>query len=784
MPVTGRINKTKPSIVRNPPQPTIPIYFGSLNLGLSFEGHPSASFSYEGVREVDIARYENTYVPNVTQVVLNNNITPFVVMSFGFDRERHPSKQQPFATYKVSIALKSLYELRSAKPIKVFSVASRNSPYVSLSALCRAAQIPYIGPNINIPIPPNSDANLTISVQDAVNAHLRINGCYVSWTNGCHFKNFDSGAANWTFATPDVIVDGQNTRSGWNGYRDTELTWGKSKDSPESTTPTNGTQLVRKEPQIETIVEGDEDYASPPPNTFILKDLSSTCDESSPPKTVKKTTTINGTPEREIIEIYKFCYIASDIWTGDMLFSSNPGQFWKLVERQETQHIYESLPATTFTVRAKDPNPKYAQSSVAGFVNLIIHPDYAHLVSGSALGGTVTFQNTTQYLTQIQTTTTKLVRLAKEAEGGEVGYASIDEENPYYNLVRYKKVTGQQIQAYLLKSTRKEYGTDVGSPFSVEWRKYDELEERFKRLVATQNITSSGMVGILTPDPAFKEPMFIKTESKVVNTFLWAANPNSAPPDDYKAPLTTGEESYYQVDRTIGSANKYRERVTNSSFQDSGFLTSAEHANFKEVIGRPPEASTRDTQWEKQEVPPDRWVTFGKPKAGKTKKYLLTSDLLTEFTAIESSKSYPEAATFQQALNAAILDLRIKDLQACQSSKKVSWYYPNVRDGDVVSVGSDRFAKFGRERVLGVSWTLNYSGVSTNHGLSPICLCDGTSLTLGIDHNRAVDYRIEEVEDAGAGDGASGEPKLETTGGGTSNTLGMIATKGQSRRQF
>lgn len=784
MPVTGRVNQGKTSIVRNPPILPIPIYFGGLNLSVSFEGHPSAGISYEGIVERDIPRYEATYVPHETQVEIEG--IKFVVESYGYDAEYHPNSLQPFSTYKVSIALKSLYEKRASETVKVFKVVSRGSASITLSALCAAAKIPYIGPNISLTIPPNSDANLAISVQDAVNAHARINGCYVSWTKGCQLLKFDSGARSWNFPISDVITDGQNTRSGWNGYRDTELTWGNSQDNPESTTPTNGTQFTKKAPVVERVVEEDAEYASPPPGTYVLKDLSSTCDESSPTKTRKITTTIDGTPEREEVEIWKFCYTAADIWDSgqDMLFSATPEAFWQVVERQVTEYIYESLPATTLTVRAKDPNPMYAKSGSGPYVTLVVDPDYAQFASASPIGGSITFQTQTKYLTQVLTTTTKKVRLAKESEGGEIGYASLDTENPFYDLVRYKTITGQQKQAYLLKSTRKQYGADVGSPFSVEWKKYDELPEKIKNLVSTnQNVTSTGMVGVLTPDPSFKEPMFIATESKTVNSFLWAPNPNSDPPDAYLAPLTTGEESYYQVDRTIIAANKYRERTAESSFQESGFSTGAERVSYKEVIGRPPEASTRDVQWEKKEAPKDVLYVY-QSKKPKTKKYFLKSDLLTEFTPIETSKGYPEATTFQQALLAAKLDLRIKDLQSCQASKKVSWYYPNVQDGDVVTVGRDRFSRFGRWRVTGASWALKYSGTADRFGLSPICECDGTNLTLGCDHDRNVTYSMEEVADAGAGDGASGEPKLETTGGGTSNTLGMILIDAPNRRRF
>ncbi len=294
----------------------------------------------------------------------------------------------------------------------------------------------------------------------------------------------------------------------------------------------------------------------------------------------------------------------------------------------------------------------------------------------------------------------------------------------------------------LLKSTNAEYKDTSSVPFSIEFADYDSLEPRIKNKVSKYtNLAKNGKVAIMTPDINYIEPLYVATESNAKNSFTWANHPDNAK-DNPVPPIITGEESFQQTSRTITGSNRYKEKQVTYSSQESGFLTSANQVFYREVLGRPPEASTRKSTWEKSDVPNNR-IEFNADE--KIKKYKITSDL-SRYVEPGGSASYEAAETLNEALLGAKTDLQIKDIQGNTTAKTISFFYPTIRDGDSVTSASDRFAAKGKWIVKSASWTLKYEGSGSKIlSLSPMIVCDGTQLSLGLLRSRSVDFDIEEI---------------------------------------
>ena len=301
------------------------------------------------------------------------------------------------------------------------------------------------------------------------------------------------------------------------------------------------------------------------------------------------------------------------------------------------------------------------------------------------------------------------------------------------------------------------------------------LEPRIKEKVDTSGgqISSDGKVGILYPDPNFVEPMAIVTETNKTSSFAFTPNPVSTP-DKPETPYIKGEETFNETRRTIVDANKYKEKVSEYSSQNSGFSDLIEKVVFKDVSGKLPEATTRKSDWEKKDS------TANSLDKAKKKRYFMTSDD-SKLTVQGDSKSYPLATTQAEAIRAAKTELELEGIQKDQAQRSVFSFYPNMRDGDRVVTDYDRFSSLGDWRIANASFKLEFKGISTKFGLIPICQSAPISLSLGLSRRRSVN--VEEKDMPSDDSGTSSDPKLTVTGGETTK-LGKVLINSPNRRRY
>lgn len=787
MPVLGRrIVREKPNFVRQLPNLPVPMQFGSISHSISFEQQPSGSLSYEGITIADKIRFEQAYLIPISQKrppKIDLFGIHLVADSYAYDRAHFIFEgETKFDRYKVNISLKGRYEDSLDTPIKVFKYISRSVKKISVARLASIVKVPYSGPIFDYELE-SDDPSLEVTLSAAIESKLRILECYVDYSQGVALRRLDTGGT-WNFLTEDVLTDGSNTAKAFTAHNRAVAAL---EDDPEEEDDedANGNKFTKKEPKTEILIEEDENPGAPDVNTKILKTIDSNSVDGSGRKKVRKTTTqVDGTTTKTVTETFGFLYTAADINAGDgVLLSTTPEDFWTLIEYQEETPIYEPAPNLALSVKAEVPPQYSGMGAVGETVNLIIHPDYEQFAVASALGNQVQFQSSAKYLTQVKTTGWRYARLEKETDDLET--ISLADESDRLDLYVFKKIPKVGKTQYFLRSNRSNYGEQENQslPFSVEWTKYEELSEELKKRVLSDKITEAGVVGILKPDPSYVEPLSIINESTESNSFAWAPNPDTSA-EDPLPPKITGEEQYSRCDRVLAGTNRYREKTTNFTAQNSGFGDFAEEISFRDSLGRPPEASTIKTDWE-QKNGEGTEAAAGDTQA-KSQRYFVTTDLVGE-TPEGGSVSFPTGVkTIAEAKKALQVQLRIEGLSVCQEQKKVAWWYPTIRCGDFVTTGSDRFLQLGgRWRVTGGSFSVKVDGSGHNQFVNPWATTEGVSLTLGLDKIRAITIEKDNtLANDAAGSEPNGDPKLKVSSVSDEISLGVISLPGQNRRRF
>ncbi|MBN3946418.1 MAG: hypothetical protein HWQ38_07970 [Nostoc sp. NMS7] len=749
------------------------MYSGDINWSLTFQGFPTGSFEYTNIAESDLPSFEAAYNYRKGQqekIYLKICGIDFVITSYGYDRKAAVWKDTVLINvYSVSIELHSKWEELVSQEIKVFKLVPLGSSSVSISTLCSSVNVPYSGTRFDVVIPTNSDKDYSVTIDSVVKAYSIIYGCYVDYNEGVTLRDLNSGGGSWSFTSEEIVTDGKNALSDGVGYRNTELTWGTGANknnvaaTPEST-------YSKKEPLIQTLTEVDEDLEKPPAGTLVIKNIS---DNTAEKKTKHTTVSINGSTDTEETWIWGFEYTAEDICLPNGLpFSSTPEKFWKLIEYQKTTHKYETIDGLSLNIKAKDPDPQYADTDLSGFVNLIIHPDYTDFATFSGQSGT--FQSNAKYLTESNTQGWTRARFVQESDDKLITF---DKDDPDYPLAKFQSLPSTSITAYSLINSRTLYKTDPNLPFSVEWKLYDELEPRIKELIDThgQQISSAGKVGILYPDPNFVEPMAILVESHQSSSFAFTPNPEST--SDYPlAPYITGEETFNRTDRTFVNDNQYKEKVSEFNSQSSGFSDLIEKVVFRNVLGKLPEATTRKSDWDKT----DGTLT-DLSNATHIQHYFMDSDDST-LIPLGRTKNYPTATTLNQAVLAAVTELQIEGMGKDTIARSLFPFYPNLRSGDRVVTPYNRFSNMGDWRIANASFKLTFRGISDKYGLHPICQCEPTSISLGLIRKRNVTTYKQDAATP-TDDKTASDPKMSVTGG-TTQTIGKVLANSPNRRRY
>lgn len=782
----GRRENLTTSIVRKPPRLPVPMTDGTASFGVSFQGFPSATLEYKDISEQDIARFESAYNPKLGDKKVTIYGIDYIVDAYSYNRQNYVWKNsRRFSIFTVSIALKSAIEEKISKKVKVFEIVTYGAKNISLSAIASKAGITYNGPTALIPIPANADRNLSMSVDDVVANIAAVNGCYISYSNGSvSLKKLGSGGS-WDFAIQEITSNGSNTlRRNNKGIKNAVLTWGEAEEDDSKSIPNSPASIpfTRKEPFTQVLVEVDQDFSSPPAGTTVLRGIDSTSDKSSPSKTRKTTTVVNGVTMKEVVEIAKFEYTSEDINAGDgLLFTDKPENFWKVVEYQETISVYKRISGLRLSIKALDPDQTGQTPLSPRTVPLILHPDYASFGTFDSTFGGGSFANNAEYLVEQKTTGWKRLRFEKENNRETIEYGEDRAEDPYaqkmWRLYQYRQIPFESKTAYKLVSSELIYGkTNDSQPFTVEWKNYQELEPRLKQLVRHRSSEDPTTVGIIYPDPNWAASMLVVTESKVNSSFAFTPDPDSEP-DDPKPPKTTGEESYYKIERTVITPNLYKEKITEFSTQNSGFSDLGEKISFKDVSGRLPEATVKKVDWEKNEAAKnEKAYDPKKPTTVYYASYNETSDFVEE----GGSKSYPLAQSESQAKTALETELRLEALQKDQAQKTIFTFYPAIRDGDCVISGDDRFQD--QWIVMSASWSLEFKGNNNAFGLSPLCIAQPTSVTLGLLPSISVSVTKKQVTDPSKPD-ATGDPTLKVYGG-SAEVIGDVLINSPNRRRF
>lgn len=772
MTVSGLIKYISNNIVRNPPNLPIPMFSGTISWSVNFAGFPQATLNYTNIASSDIRRFGGAYNHRAGDREINIKIygISFVVDSYAYDRTGYTWRgTERIDVYSCTVGLKSAYEFKLSQNVKIFDVVDFGSKQVSFNSLCQSAGIQYTGPNFFLSIDKNSDRNATINLKSTAEEYSLIYGSYVSYNSGIEFKKLTEGKS-WSFDELEITTDGANTLNTSIGYKDAILTWQPSEQQSEQNG--EGVEFRLQQPDIQTVFESDEDPESPPSTSAVLRTYDSNHDMSGPKKVRRRNVTIDGTTESTQTWTYGFEFLAEDIWIDEIgLFSDKPANFWKVVEYEKTQYIYQRIKDLALTIKAKDPAT--GNSTLSGFVSLLVHPDYRQFVSGTFdLGDTQVFRQNNLYLVETRTKGWKRFRFQQEDDSRN----TLDKEDEFYRLFKFKTLPSESKTAYRLISTRSLYSEASNNlPFSVEWVEYESLEPRIKELVdSSSDVTQSGKIGLLYPDPNYVEPLTILVESSYNSSFAFTPHPDSSLEDPIP-PLITGEESYFKTERKILNASRYKETLSEFSTQNSGFSDLAEKKTFKDVLGKPPEATVRKRNWEKQDREQnsnneDNNVVF----------YVLNSND-NKYATPGESLSFPNAKTQSEAETAAKTQLALSRINSDQSQRTLFSFYNNIRDGDRVVVPKDEFAGFGKWRVVSCSWQLEFSGISTKYGLRPICKHSGTSLNLGLESTTtiSVERRTSPVNNSKK----QGDPEVTVTSG-KGELIGEILNNNPNRRKF
>lgn len=790
MPAVGR-NGTDGSNLVDPNSIILPVSLrdkkGSISWNVSFEQFPSGTITYESIGADGIEEIEREYALG-TDITITNY--PMIVSDYDYTRnyQRIDNPLIEYTTYTVTISLEYKWQERITTPVKIGQLKTRASiTSIPVSRIASLADVPYTGKGFDYKLPDNADKDFSVSLQSVCQEYARVLGCYVAYETGIGLKTLGNGGSH-SFAIAEIISDGSNRISLPPYYNGTKLTWG-SQDKNEFYTNFKvilPIDFQAVEPAIEETLEENPSPSSPPSGDSVLRDLSSNFDQSARKKTRRRTTTVNGSVEKEEIEVWGYAYTSEDIDSGDgVLLSHSPSSHWKQVRYELKTYEYTKLPSINVSVEARNPTTQET-------VLLTLHPDYEELAENT-IGGSNTVRVTTnaEYLTAINTTGWILNRFRRE-NGTETIELAVDKDTDplaaaLYNLYQFKKIPLESKVAYLLQSTRSLYDEGVGLPFSIDWQPYDELPRYIQTRVVQGGIASDGRVGLLIPDPNYVEPLTILEEQEIVNSYLSVPDPESDP--DVPLPdVFTGEETRNESKREIKGANQYSELSTQSSAQNAGFEDSTDEVVFRRNSGRPPEATTRTRQWETVDRQKLDFTSPLEPKKTDFEYYITSDYVPSGLNESGDSIGFERAESLAEAKRAAEVSLQISEISENQIQKTVAWHYPGLKIGDFVEAEGDRFAGILEDirwLITRVQWQVDFNGDMNELGLLALSTTPGTQITGGLYRERSVSVRKESKSgDNNSYSGSLANVDFEIESSGAKIQLGEIVVQSLHRRKL
>lgn len=814
--------------------PNLPpdLVYSDITVNYSFQGFPTVSVKAEGIKEQNFASIRKYFLLGNKIGLLGNE---YELSQFSWSKEKFEVSGERYNFYSITANYDLPIKRKLEKGVKVKNISSflsygshayntnskeknKNTkpPKISIQKLCSAIDVAYSGPEALIPVP-DEDPESVINVGSLLQEVARSKGCYIEY--GSTVKLISWGSAdNASISEDDVFEDGENTETFPPFYEGVELNWDREneelgdeeEENEEADVNIENRALpprynfVRVDNKIQTLTEQDVDPDKPPKDTKVLRDMSSLFWESGPTRQAKTTTLYDGTEIKSELNIFGFSYQAKDIAQEDgLLFSSEPHKYWRVCESNRTTRIYQ--PIGNINLKVTGVNKANKKN-----VRLVLHPDYANLgkISTFASDGYLfSFQPKVEYLTGINSIGWKLMPLEKEPGPGQDLSDVIDPtENPRAKVQIPIEIPKEDRTAYKLGSARSYYRQEDQNqnlPFQVEFSTFRELPKHIQDAAIWQMdinpIGPDDLIGIVTPDPSYVEPMVVLTESRNTNSFMYAADPDSTDENPLK-PLVAGEEGYFRLDRTILDADKYRESITEYTATDPGYKASLTISRTAEKSGQAPQGESRQIKYDKKESQ-DYWekrtlytTTFQEQnKNNKKKKNLpkvfVDSPWQGEKVASSASLNFPYATSREEALTAAKVALEMEHCQSAGShNKSVSWFFPSMRDGQRVSIDGGMF------RILSLSVSIQQIGTNVKPIDGFVQLTSGTKVVLGPEVPRSVtDYEspdkidedpMEEALDPNQGSVAAGDGETQVAFIGGETELGDVLEPDSTRRKF
>lgn len=740
----------------------LPLYYGTISVDKRKEEYPSGTITYTSCH-LQVGR--GTTVDQIFSVYTRESKVRIEDLYFKVSRVN--SRLTDLAdtgavgqlrTYDVSIELEWQWEREAEEPIEVYKHIRPQDEGIRISKLCSVQNIPFSGTDYEIKADPE-DKEFTISVASAVSDYARVLGCYVEYGNGIAMRKM-TAQKQWSFNQIDYIEDGRVSDYAFPYYEDTVLTWDvddKQDEDKRDDDELNGNAAPKydiKEPEVVEIEEFDFNFKEPPANILQIKDMSLNARQSGPTKQYKKTTTVDGTPEKTEIQIWGFEYTGKDVEEGTtgVIRSTNPKNFWRQVEKQTWQAKYKALGDQRVLAFATDP-------STDKEVPLVPHPDYSDFFT-EGIGGSdqVELSVKTEVLLENSLTGWKRMAFLNEDAGQTIELDPNDTiEAKEIAAYTPRRIPLKGVQKYKIVGSRNQ--RDIGQPFSVQWFDYDDLPNNVKLSVSRfEEVTEEGRVGVLYPDPNYAPPIFAKEELTYNSSFAWMEHPSfdEANPVVDEIFLITGEESYTTIKR------EYLAEKSNT-YQESTFQFSSQGAGFSELVSEPtviqrtgsfPQATTRQSRWEESEKKPDSPISTDSGEDEKERILISTTINKPKLHRRIASVNSIGAGTKKKAILYAETDLKMQIIDAGSHSVTIFSYLPRIKP-------MERFRGqyVGTHIITGVSYTIEFDQDKFNE----YNLLQGIALELGPDFNNpSLDYKNDrqEAEEKPNQDSSSGDPEL------------------------
>lgn len=767
---------TVTQVLTSYPSLPYPLQVGSLRWSEKLEDYPSGEILYKG-NSLAIANAIASSYPDLKPINIEG--IGFVVAPAGVSVKRSRYGRGDIDIYDVTVQLESKWKAKCQRKVGLAPFLKRDlfskfkyASGVDVSAIASFLGISYGGPAIFYS-PDQSETTF----EEILKTNCRRLGCFVRFTDiSVRLVQID-GVGAYSYPDSVVIDSGTTKRSPILPIIDKVAVTGKFSRDPFDQ---EDALLLPLEPVKEVIKQGEDAYRLTTKESYgILNSLDLNFDVSGPKKVYTETTLIDGIVTKEITKIYGFMYRGIDIAVFGQIEGKNtiiklsgyPQLYWRQVEEQTVDYNYESI-SSSFNISAT-----YEGKTIQLYAN----PESANVLS--VYGNQVSLNNA-KYLLGTTISGWKYVRFQKEDNKAIESWVKTPPavSDKVYNTKRYtaelcqfKKIDIKGKSGVETEPLRRLYGKTTPTPFTIEVKKYTEVSAdaiaranippRFITQNGVQIIDPEYVVGIVTANPSDSEPYWLKSESSFKSAFNYTKHPKYNPylPDNRNALLKkgdltpeyifTGDESYTSAVRKVfvdakdknitgksssepfDYAELYEEVSVNDTAQGANFLEAASEATKEIKKGKPPIAQVQIKKWgtakEKAKIANPNSV-----RRYSYSKYYATSDLLTAFPAdivLRYTDSdvidLPYANTKEEAEATLRTDLRMVGMNNAIASKKIAWYYPNIRSGDRITFSD------GQLRVISVSNNLEFRGLQNSQLM---VVSEGTQVECGYDKARSV----------------------------------------------